>query len=585
LQSACQDIGNQIIASTMTNDSDEQPSERDTTPPSSSATGSATDDDQAADDAIDVTILVNSRGATPDEGVPGSIGKYVIRDLLGKGGQASVFLAFDPDLQRHVVIKLYHDLQSSRDRDRVLSEGRSLVRVESAWVAKCFGADHYHEQPYLILEYIRGESLDRRFRNGTPEIDEALDLIRQIFQGLAAIHAAGLIHRDIKPSNILIGDNGRPQITDFGLAAAVASSALAETSGTLAFMAPEQARGDFARVDQRADLFAAGGVLYFLLAGRPPYAAKGVSKLLELAQQGRVTDVGEIVPGLPDPVRSFCMKCLETSPENRFESASVARQELEQLIRSRSKRRSRARLLVGMPLAVIVSGLVIAFVVIPALRPDRTTDSDTANASSVSPVKATRALDGASGHNVAAVADANYQFATTHPDGRPLRMDFPLEVLVVEQIRKTNGWIEMQVGEEIAVQVEARQTCYIYVWMIQPEAALQVFPNEAESNQRLLAGDRRRIPGPPDVPGQAAQTLVADSSSTGLEYLHVVASDLPIEGLAGSSFGPYSLLRGKDEVVQLAGKLRDFSLRDRTDLLDATQASISEVIIPIRVQQ
>jgi serine/threonine protein kinase len=208
---------------------------------------------------------------TPQSEEGERIGKFSILRPLGQGGQAATLLAFDPDLRRHVVLKLYHQALTPAEQEMVLQEGRILARVRSPYVAQCYSAERQEGVPYLVMEYIPGRSLATRDRSKPLPPAQVLELVRQLAEGLAAVHACGLLHRDVKPGNILIGDDGRPRLIDFGLALPLASEDLAHISGTLGYMAPEQARGEADRTDARSDIYALGMVLY-RVAYRPAAA-------------------------------------------------------------------------------------------------------------------------------------------------------------------------------------------------------------------------------------------------------------------------------------------------------------------------
>ena len=175
--------------------------------------------------------------------VPASFGKFQVVRVLGGGGQASTLLALDPDLCCHVVLKVYHRARSPAEQERVLREGQALARVRSPYVAQCRGVERQDGVPALVVEYVPGRDLKAQQRARPLGAAEALELTRQLAEGLAAVHACGLLHRDLKPRNVLVGDDGRPRLVDFGLAVPAASAELAGVSGTLAYMAPEQARG------------------------------------------------------------------------------------------------------------------------------------------------------------------------------------------------------------------------------------------------------------------------------------------------------------------------------------------------------
>ena len=263
--------------------------------------------------------------------VPEKIGKYEVRELLGRGGQATALLAWDPDLQRDVVLKLYHAAKTPADRAAVLREGQSLVQVQSPFVAQCFAAERHGDVPYLVMEYVRGESLADRLRERPLTLEETLELLEQLAKGLAAVHASGLLHRDLKPSNLLLTADGQPKLIDFGLAAEMGSDQLRQISGTPAYMAPEQASGDVERLDARTDLFGLGAVFYELLTGRPPYLGESVASVWRQAREGRVMPALGRVASLRKDVNDVCMRCLERDPQARFGSANELLEALDVL--------------------------------------------------------------------------------------------------------------------------------------------------------------------------------------------------------------------------------------------------------------
>ncbi len=267
------------------------------------------------------------------------VGKYEVREVLGQGGQARAFRAWDPDLERDVVLKVFH--ASSADAiEEVLKEGRALAKVKSSFVAQCYGAEHFDGLPYLVLEYVPGRTLVELQKEGGLKIRRVLELVAQVCEGLAAVHACGLLHRDVKPSNILVGEDGIPRLVDFGLAEPVAGERSRAISGTLAYMAPEQARGEIDRVGPASDVFGLGAVLYELLTGRPPFTGETETAMLERAREGRVAPVDEVREGLPHSLSELCMRCLAEDAEDRFATAKELREALEESLQT-SKRRWR----------------------------------------------------------------------------------------------------------------------------------------------------------------------------------------------------------------------------------------------------
>ena len=258
---------------------------------------------------------------------PGSIGQidhYEILELLGRGGFGIVFRAYDDVLQRVVAVKVLSPSMAATSpaRKRFLREARSSAAVRHENVVQVHAVEE-QPLPYLVMEFIPGETLQQRIdRTGPLEIREALRFGRQIAEGLAAAHATGLIHRDIKPSNILIGPDDRVKITDFGLARAADDASLTRSgvvAGTPMYMAPEQAKGD--TLDHRADLFSLGSVLYVMATGRPPFRASNTFAVLKRVAEEQPRPMREVIPEVPEWFCRIVEKLHAKNPGERFQTA------------------------------------------------------------------------------------------------------------------------------------------------------------------------------------------------------------------------------------------------------------------------
>jgi hypothetical protein len=456
--------------------------------------------------------------------VPMWIGKFEVKRLLGKGGQALTFLAFDPDLKRHVVLKLYRAATGATEA-LVLHEGQALARVRSPHMAQCYSVERHEGMPYLVMEYVRGPSLAQRLKDGPPlRIAEALELIRRLAEGLAAVHACGLLHRDVKPGNILLGEDGRPRLVDFGLALAVGSDALGSLSGTLPYMAPEQARGEVERIDARSDVFGLGAVLYHLLTSRPPYLPGDGTDFIEVVCAGRVVPVGERNPRLPRAVRDLCGRCLESDPANRFASAA----ELAAAIR-RLQRRRWLPVVAGLGAALLVAAVAYALTRPgpPAVVPPTTT---------------------------AEVA--------RHPDGHLLRRDFSLKVEPQGgEWDAARGLHVLKVGQIMRFKVEAPVDCYVALWDVADDEAFTLFPNDEDQDNHLKAGVSRLVP--------AVKVVKALEPST-VEYLHFVASVRPLRLPEGQKRGGFETFAGAQERDRVLTELRKLGTENPNDAMTET---------------
>ena len=274
----------------------------------------------------------NSKNCSPGQ----RIGKYVVKRILACKGQATVVLALDPHLRRHVILKLYHSELSDRHKVRLIDEGRALARISDPHVAACYGVEDFDGNPFLTLEIVEGQSLKEYITQSQPVLDEALDILRQISDGLQRVHGAGLFHCDLKPANVMIDAGGHVTLIDFGLVKSLVSPAKGTGSGTPAYMAPERLRSGVQVADERSDIFGAGAIFYELVVGKPPFAADSSDESRELVRAGNVTPIRVLNPSVPANVAALGMKCLEKHPRDRFQSANELLTALKKLMAQRA---------------------------------------------------------------------------------------------------------------------------------------------------------------------------------------------------------------------------------------------------------
>ncbi|MBX7106422.1 MAG: serine/threonine protein kinase [Gemmataceae bacterium] len=273
------------------------------------------------DEAEDLYFLKPS--SRPDS--LGRIGHYEVLQVLGKGGFGIVFRAYDEVLQRVVAVKVMAPqlAATSPARKRFLREARTSAAVRHENVVHVYEVGE-QPLPYLVMEFIPGETLQNRLnRTGPLDVAETLRISRQIAEGLAAAHANDLIHRDIKPGNVLLeGGQQRVKITDFGLARAADDASISQSgiiAGTPMYMAPEQALGR--KLDQRADLFSLGSVMYQMVAGRPPFRANGTVAVLKRVAEDTPRAIREIIPEMPQWLCDVIAKLHAKNPDDRYQSA------------------------------------------------------------------------------------------------------------------------------------------------------------------------------------------------------------------------------------------------------------------------
>jgi len=266
--------------------------------------------------------------------MPGSqLGPYRIESKLGAGGMGEVVRATDTRLHRTVAIKtLQHD--KHQDKRRFLQEARAASELNHPNIVVLYDIAKDNGTDYLVMEYVRGKSLDKLIPARGLALDEVIRYAEQIASALVAAHAAGIVHRDIKPTNIMVTETGQVKVLDFGLAKLdervpdeeTRSGTLTEAGvimGTLAFMSPEQARGE--KVDARTDLFSFGAVLYQMSTGQ-----RAFSKPLDWTTPA--------ADPLPRELRPILLKLLEVDRDLRYQHASDLRADFERLKRDAAAR-------------------------------------------------------------------------------------------------------------------------------------------------------------------------------------------------------------------------------------------------------
>jgi serine/threonine protein kinase/tetratricopeptide (TPR) repeat protein len=264
---------------------------------------------------------------------PTRIGRYRVLSLLGAGGMGEVFLAEDTDLGRRVALKLLPaEMAADSDRGRRFAqEARLASAVNHPNIAQIFEIGDADGVRFIAMEYVEGETLTARVRQGPMAPDAVVDIALQAFDALDEAHARGVVHRDLKPANILLTPRGRVKILDFGLGTFSESGAPANISvtrvdtdpglilGTVDYMSPEQALGR--DVDHRSDIFSAGVVMYELLTGRLPFSASSVTQTLDRIVHGQPDSISRLNYAASAELERIVKKTLEKEPARRYQSA------------------------------------------------------------------------------------------------------------------------------------------------------------------------------------------------------------------------------------------------------------------------
>ena len=268
-----------------------------------------------------------------------TIGRYHILEQLGQGGMATVYKAYDTRLEREVALKIIRkEAFPAETHDRILRrferEAKALARLDHPHIIKVHDFGEYESSPYLVMQYIPSGTLKQQLGKPIP-YQQAVELLKPIAEALAYAHQHGVLHRDVKPSNILLTDDNRPILTDFGIAKLLdieETHTLTGTGigvGTPEYMAPEQGLGK--DIDGRADMYALGVVLYELLTGHKPYTADTPLAVLLKQVNDPLPRPRDFVPSLPVKAERVLFKALAKKPEDRYPDMAAFAVALEKL--------------------------------------------------------------------------------------------------------------------------------------------------------------------------------------------------------------------------------------------------------------
>jgi hypothetical protein len=305
---------------------------------------------------------------------PAVIGKYFIVGILGQGGQAVVYRGLHPTLNKELVIKVgrrrvapdqaegsqanaatENRCLATEGQTQLVNEGKLLARLEHPHLARIYDLDFHEGKPFLVMDYVRGQTLEQHAASHRLLPAQMALLVAKVARGLAEAHRQQVVHQDIKPGNIMVDEaSGEPRLIDFGLGWLRQGQDLDPgnaVGGTPAYVAPEQARGELEQIGPRSDLFALGGVLYFLLTGKAPFDAPDPFTALQKAMRCDFDRDALRKARAPRTLSAICLRALSPYPGERQASADELAGELERFGRKRS--------LPFLPLAGLAAGLVL----------------------------------------------------------------------------------------------------------------------------------------------------------------------------------------------------------------------------------
>jgi len=268
-----------------------------------------------------------------------TISHYEIVEKIGEGGMGIVYEAEDTKLKRTVALK-FLPLELTKDsqaKARFIQEAQAAAALDHPNICSVFEIGESEGTTYIVMPRVKGPSLKDKISAGPLSPEEALDIAGQVAEGLKEAHERGIVHRDIKPANIMLTEKGQAKIMDFGLAKLAGAADMTKTltiMGTVAYMSPEQARGE--AVDQRTDIWSFGATLYEMLTGEMPFGRKGEQALLYSLLHETPEPISRMRPDIPRALEQVICKALEKDLSRRYQTMAEVLEDLK-AVRSSGK--------------------------------------------------------------------------------------------------------------------------------------------------------------------------------------------------------------------------------------------------------
>jgi predicted Ser/Thr protein kinase len=521
--------------------------------------------------------------------LPCTFGDYELLEELGRGGMGVVYKARQYSLGRLVALKMVaeHARASEQVGQRLGLEARAAAALDHPNIVPVFDAGRHEGYQYFTMAYVEGSTLAARAAGRGLPVAEAVRVVRVVAEAVENVHRHGIVHRDLKPSNVLIDREGRPRVTDFGLAKSVAGGAgltgTGQIVGTPSYMAPEQAYGKArGEVGPAADVYALGGLLYYTLTGSPPFSGDSLPEILLRVVHEPPTPIRWSRPLVPAELEAICLKCLSKDPAQRYPSAGALADALrawesrpaEQLPpvdfalgpppqpATPGPRRAHRPLIVAAALLAAACLALLAYRLWPAPQADTSWDSDGA-------------------------PEAARQWDVLGDAGKPPRRDFDLRVRALGGRRGGGGELLLDEGTVIALEITVARDANVKLTTVDPNGVVvDLFPNEYEPDAHFIAGRPRVLPGKVEKPW----VLKAKNLSPGVEHFVIGASTkdlVPPKG--GEKVGQFRVFHNDEDRADWRGnwdeQFRGVVFEPAPLAAEAAKAppSASEMTIPYRV--
>ncbi len=278
-----------------------------------------------------LTDLVSHRFSEANVTADRTVGKYVVNEMIARGGWSIVYKGMHVDLNMPVAIKmLKHDMAMDPDfSEKFRYEAKTIARLKHQNIVRVYDIEELYRTIFIVMEYLEGTSLDHILEK-TPKLSPSrtLAILLQVCRALGYAHRQGIVHQDVKPGNIFVEANDRAKIVDFGLACPRGASD-SNLPGTLYYMAPEQIEGEAA--DERTDIYCMGITAFEMITGQRPFPEDEITRVMDLHLHEDIPDPRTLVPDLPDELRSFIVRATQRNPAARHGSMLQAFLDLEPL--------------------------------------------------------------------------------------------------------------------------------------------------------------------------------------------------------------------------------------------------------------
>ena len=259
--------------------------------------------------------------------------RYEIIKSIGEGGMANVYLAFDTILEREVAVKVLRGDLADDEKfiRRFQREANSASSLRHPNIVEMYDVGEDNGKYFIVMEYVDGKTLKGLIKKRGPlNLSESIDIMLQLTSGIACAHQSYIIHRDIKPQNVMILEDGRVKITDFGIAMALNNNELTQTNsvmGSVHYLPPEQASGSGSTI--KSDIYSLGILMFELLTGRVPFKGENAVEIAIKHMKDQIPSVCKFNSSIPQSVENIILKACAKNPKNRYESVSEMYEDLK----------------------------------------------------------------------------------------------------------------------------------------------------------------------------------------------------------------------------------------------------------------